>query len=345
MQPIFSLPGRISPDLSRSWAAVASKEYFAGDLEVDGGADLGFALNHVLKFPVTIMHVRSGASFSFRRSWRHIRGNQVGLRAVVIVLRGGAKIVRSSDVAIVGEGQAAIIDSNVPFCGVNLCDADSVHESIRIVMPPNVFTAHSTLSDSPAAPFDLDTGDGRVVMSLIELLIGADDSISRTVAVSLSDSILAGLAACVAARGEYAPRRLGISNIRLRDIQDYISRHFTDPDISCEKVAAGCSISKRYLCYLLKAENLSFSDLLWSARLPQAHDWLILPAMRERPIYEIARMAGFKSAAHFSRMFKRAYGSSPCDYRARGGVPQDQGTPRKAQALDGLKHGACEASH
>jgi AraC family transcriptional regulator, positive regulator of tynA and feaB len=68
---------------------------------------------------------------------------------------------------------------------------------------------------------------------------------------------------------------------------------------------------------VLRANNTSFSDLLWSQRLPSARDWLVSESFRRYPIHKVACMAGFKSAAHFSRMFKSAYGISPKEYRAQ----------------------------
>jgi AraC family transcriptional activator of tynA and feaB len=67
---------------------------------------------------------------------------------------------------------------------------------------------------------------------------------------------------------------------------------------------------------VLRANDTSFSDLLWSQRLPKARQWLVADPYRRYTIHKISSMAGFKSAAHFSRMFKSAYGVSPKEYRA-----------------------------
>src|SRR3546814_20474839 len=85
----------------------------------------------------------------------------------------------------------------------------------------------------------------------------------------------------------------------------YILRNLTDPDLFYDMVAASCGISPRYLCYVLKANNTSFSDLLWKNRLPKARDWLVSRATRDYPIHEIAFMSGFKSAAHLDRKSTR----------------------------------------
>ena len=71
-------------------------------------------------------------------------------------------------------------------------------------------------------------------------------------------------------------------------------------------------------------EGTSFSDVLWNLRLLKARDWLVSDPFQEYPIHKIACMSGFKSAAHFSRMFKSSYGASPKAYRAgQGGAEAD----------------------
>src|SRR5262249_16411301 len=102
---------------------------------------------------------------------------------------------------------------------------------------------------------------------------------------------------------------------RFADIQACIQKYLTSADLTCDRVAAYCGISPRYLCYVLKANNTSFSELLWSQRLPQPREWLLADSFERYPIHKIATMAGFKSAAHFSRMFKSTYQVSPKEYR------------------------------
>ena len=63
---------------------------------------------------------------------------------------------------------------------------------------------------------------------------------------------------------------------------------------------------------------------------PKARDGLVAPNTRSEPINQIAYMCGFKSAAHFSRMFRSAYGCSPRDYRDAHSRTEAQG-PQEAQ--------------
>ena len=112
------------------------------------------------------------------------------------------------------------------------------------------------------------------------------------------------------------PRRKRLIDQRFEDIEAYVAKNLTDPDLNYIEVAAKCGISARYFCHVLKEHGTSFSELLWSQRLRQARSWLESGEYQDHPIYQIAFMAGFKSAAHFSRMFKEFHGCSPREFRA-----------------------------
>ena len=86
--------------------------------------------------------------------------------------------------------------------------------------------------------------------------------------------------------------------------------------LNAKMVSGACNISLRYLCHILKNNDLSFSGLVWDMRMDTAHKWLKDEKMRHYSICEIAYLVGFKSSAHFSRMFKSRYGVSPRAFRA-----------------------------
>jgi AraC-like DNA-binding protein len=115
--------------------------------------------------------------------------------------------------------------------------------------------------------------------------------------------------------------RLSLSEKRRQDVLRYIEIHLSDPKLSIATVAKGCGISPRYLSFLLKLHGTSFSSMVWDKRLKTARQWLSASKPGEASISEIAYKVGFKSPAHFSRMFKRAFKLSPRSYRSTG-APQ-----------------------
>ncbi len=68
---------------------------------------------------------------------------------------------------------------------------------------------------------------------------------------------------------------------------------------------------------LLVIEAASFSEFVLAQRLVRAHQMLTDPRCAGRPISAIAFDAGFTDLSHFNRTFRRRFGSTPSDVRAR----------------------------
>jgi AraC-like DNA-binding protein len=88
-----------------------------------------------------------------------------------------------------------------------------------------------------------------------------------------------------------------------------------DPSLNPEAVARACFISTRYLHRVFESEGLSVCGFIRSARLDHCRHDLLDPALADRPIGAIGSRWGLPSAAHFSRLFREAYGCSPREFR------------------------------
>jgi AraC-like DNA-binding protein len=299
---------------------MSTREFYAGDLEFDPNSVPEFTLAKALGYPISLTHLTSATAVAYRRSWQHIRHNKVGLKAIWFVRRGSLRIVRSQGTCTIAAGDAGILDSNAPFHAQFLCDDNGVHESYQALVPPDLFLTHLPHAENFTDAFSLNTPLGDIAQSLLNLLAGKGEQLSSKTAQPLAGIFLEALGENIDLRHVNVPRRRRLADKRLADIEEFIELNLTDPDLSYDKVADSCGISTRYLCYILKANGKSFSDLLWRNRIPKARDLLLSSATRHYSIREIAFMSGFKSAAHFSRQFKAAYGCPPREYRAAHGI-------------------------
>lgn len=327
MHRLFSANGKISSDIWNTWSAMSAREFYDGDLEFDARGDVDFSFDKALCYPLSLTRLATRSGLAYRRTWQHIRGNKVGFRVIWFVRKGSLRITRSQGSCEVKEGQAGIVDSSAPFHIRTICDAEGQYESYQLTVPAYMFLAHLQEADKVTAPFDLDTPEGNIVQHLLTLLLNEGENLSRRAAKPMAESLLEAIADSMGYRSTELPRRQRLVDKRLADIENYILMNLTDPDLCYDRVAANCGISPRYLCYLLKANNSSFSELLWKNRLPKARELLMSDATRDYPIHEIAFMSGFKSAAHFSRMFKNAYGCPPREFRmacGATGAPEDE---------------------
>ena len=316
MQNVVTCFGRPQAETLKSWRTMSSREFFDGDLTLDGDTPPSFCFDRAIGSPIAVTRLRCDADIGYRRSWQHIRNNKVGVRLIWFIRHGSLRIMRSQGACTVQTEEVAIMDSSVPFHARIICDPEHGFDAYQAIVPPDQFLSHMPEADGMLEPFGLNSPEGHATRALLDLLASDGDQLNQRVVENLSDSLLEALSETVRLKQHTAPRRQRIVDKRLADIENYILMNITDPNLCYNKVAAKCGISPRYLCYLLKANNLSFSEMLWKNRLPRARDCLISSAARDYPIHEIAFMSGFKSAAHFSRMFKAAYGCPPREYRA-----------------------------
>jgi transcriptional regulator GlxA family with amidase domain len=82
------------------------------------------------------------------------------------------------------------------------------------------------------------------------------------------------------------------------------------------RIAAAVNLSTAHLNRLFATEDNSLMRFVWSRRLDVAREMLTAPRWRTLSIEAVAWRCGFVSAAHFSRMFKERFGTSPRQSRA-----------------------------
>ena len=324
MEKLFAGFSAMSSATAASYEALTRREFYEGDLESASGDFVGVDLEKALSNPLSITRITTRTELTFRRGPQHIRKNRVGLRVLWFALTGSIKIVRATGTTEIAAGRAGLLDSSVPFTASLKRSPDGYHSSYQVIIPPELFMTHLQEAERLAEPFSLDSQEGQLVREILEMLAKHGDKLSGKTAEVLVQSLLEATADLLRNSGIEMPRRQKLVDRRLADIENYIKMNLADPELSYDKVAASCGISPRYLCFLLKANNTSFSELVWKNRLPRARDWLVSAKTRDYPINEIAYMSGFKSAAHFSRMFKATYGMPPREYRAqrlRNAVP------------------------
>jgi AraC-like DNA-binding protein/ligand-binding sensor protein len=96
--------------------------------------------------------------------------------------------------------------------------------------------------------------------------------------------------------------------------REYIEKHKSE-ELSLADVAKAAGSSVFHFCKVFhKATGLKFTDYVARMRLEDARNRLLNPNLR---ISEIAYDVGFQSLTQFNRTFKRVFGQSPTEFRAR----------------------------
>jgi AraC-like DNA-binding protein len=100
-------------------------------------------------------------------------------------------------------------------------------------------------------------------------------------------------------------------------VTNYITNNLGDPSLDTCSVARANHISTRYLQGLFQEQGTTVTDWVRDRRLKACRRDLADPALREESIGEIAHRWGYPDQAYFSRLFRRSFGESPREWRAR----------------------------
>ena len=98
-------------------------------------------------------------------------------------------------------------------------------------------------------------------------------------------------------------------------IHAFIQEHLGDPELSPAAIAAANHISLRLLHKLFQEQGQTVAGWIRARRLERCRRDLLDPAQAACPVAAVAARWGFRSAIHFSRLFRATYGLPPHEYR------------------------------
>ncbi len=314
-ETLFVIDKRNYRECQRAFRGAANQEYYLGDYSIEAGSVIEVRADKKAVGSCSIIHMQAKTRQFFRRSWAHIREDGTDVTVLWFVKRGRLCISHQCGQSVAEAGDFAITQSTAPFSMECQADESSLHEVLHVIVPTHLFRRF--------VPHEVKTGlvlhGGSREFAIAERLFlevfEGDGELAEPVEQLLVDSALSVLGEGIRRCEESTPTRQTLSERRLQDVLRFIDLHLSDPALSIATVARGCGISPRYLSFLLQLNGTPFSELVWDKRLKIASRWLASSKPGEVPISEIAYRVGFKSPAHFSRMFKRVYKVGPREYR------------------------------
>jgi AraC-like DNA-binding protein len=143
-------------------------------------------------------------------------------------------------------------------------------------------------------------------------------ALQHLAATHLRDLVAVALGA--SREGTHLAEQGGIRAARLHAIKSDIRHRIDRPDLSVVAVAARQGISPRYVQALFENEGTTFSEFVRRERLARVHRMLTDSANAPRTISDIAFANGFGELSHFNRAFRRYYGATPSDVRAKAKI-------------------------
>lgn len=263
---------------------------------------------------VRVGKVRTETPHSVHRTPGLIRRDSPENYRVVLAMAGTHRLVQDGRVALVHPGELAIYDFCRPY------DLD-----YRSAVQLAVFTFPRVLLPFPvdgiaaltAVPMAADHGTGAILPSLLRRVALDLDSFPPASAARLSTVLLDVITTTIAERtGQHAAQAPeSLRRTLLLRIHAFIEQHLADPELSPPVIAAAHHISCRYLHRLFALDNTTVAGWIRQRRLERCRTDLTDPLLRALPVSAIAARRGLPDPAHFSRLFRGAYGLPPADYR------------------------------
>lgn len=316
METLFVFDKRNYQDCQQAFRGPRNREYYLGDYSIDAGSSIEVRAERKAVGPTSIIRLRSRSRQLFRRTWSHIREDGTDVAILCFVKRGWVSVSHAAGETVARAGDFIITKSTTPFSVESHPAGDGMVELLHLTVPMHLM--RRVLCDEVHTGFCVPSKSRRFAIAerILGDLFEDADEIGEDLALRLVETALSVI--CDAIKGEVAlkSRRETLPDRRLGDVLRYIETHLSDSKLSVVAVAQGCGISPRYLSLLLKQHGTTFSTLVWDKRLKAAQQWLSAARSGEACISEVAYRVGFKSPAHFSRMFKREFKVSPRQFRA-----------------------------
>jgi AraC family transcriptional regulator, positive regulator of tynA and feaB len=314
-ETLFVFDKRNYLDCQSAFRGPKNQEYYLGDYSIEASSVIDVRAYRKPVGSCSIIRLRSKTRLFFRRALSHIREDATDVVVLWFVKRGRLCIAHQCGHTVARAGDFAITKSMTPFSVECQTDEESMHEVLHVIVPAHVFRRFVRHEVRTGFCVPADGREFSIAERILTDIFEDTGELKDHVAQLLVDSALSVLSDAIRDRDTAAPARQSVSDKRLQDVLRFIELHLSDPKLSIATVAKGCGISPRYLSFLLKLHGTPFSTMVWDKRLKIAGQWLSASKPGEASISEIAYRVGFKSPAHFSRMFKRTYKMSPRQYR------------------------------
>jgi AraC-like DNA-binding protein len=250
-----------------------------------------------------------------RRAARHLRGAEPELYKIDVLARGSGVVEQSGREARLGPGDLTLVDLARPAGWA----MSSSLRNVAMVFPAAMLPLRrDEVARLTAVRIPGDRGSGALVSSLARQLVAhLDDGRPAErgrLGTAVLDLLTVALADRLERREELAPETR--ERALLVHVRAFVEERLGDPGLSPGTIAAAHHVSLRYLHKLFETEQTTIAAWIRQRRLERCRRDLLDPALRSWPVSAIGARWGLTNPAHFSRLFRAAYGVAPAEFRS-----------------------------
>lgn len=234
---------------------------------------------------------------------------------VSIQAKGTSQISQDGRTAELHPGDFGIFDSTRPY---TLIYPQGLH-LITLKAPRRIVLSQlPNVGELTARKVSGAKGAGHLLLTMIQTLlndIGDLDPMSYdAVSTGVIDILTAGLRTLDAGA---RPTPTALTNYHLERLRAHVRENLRDSSLSVQSTARALQMSVSSIYRVLETQGETLAEMIWNQRLERCRKELADPQMASHSVTTIAFRWGFSDASHMGRLFKRAYGLSPRDYRER----------------------------
>lgn len=295
-----SVPARISSEHADDFTASAR------------AVDLGVVRLGVWRYP----------SLELARTPRMIRSSDPELYQLALPLSGHGVMSQERRAGSLDPSGFAFIDTVRPHGSTHRPDGSRrapVHTVTALVPHAALPLPARRVAALLAADIPADTGMGALLAGFLRQVVEHPEQYAASDAPQLDrialDLIAGTLARRLDVEGEL-PVEVRVTGLRSQ-VEAFVRRHLDDPELTPGAVAAAHHLSLRSLHRLFAGTGTTVAALIRTGRLEGCFRDLADPRLGHLAVHQIAARWGLRDRAHFSRVFRAAYGISPREHRER----------------------------
>jgi AraC-like DNA-binding protein len=261
---------------------------------------------------VDVAQVRTSTPHSVHRTPGLIRQGGGDLCRVVLPISGRPVLAQDGREVLLSSDTFAVYDFNRPY---DLAYTDAVELAVfafpRALLPIDAGAmARLTATALPA------TGAGALVAPMLHRITQDMDRYDPATATRLSSILLDLLGTALTERAG-APGSAASRTLLFR-VQAFIEEHLADVELTPAAIAGVHHVSLRQLQRLFAAVGTTVGAWIRERRLARCRADLAEPRLSHLPVGAVGARWGLSDAAHFSRLFRAAFGTTPSQYRRAG---------------------------
>jgi AraC-like DNA-binding protein len=277
-----------------------SRENFEAELRTGTMGPLGLA--RVSYYAAEVERTRS-----------HIDRTRQRMFSFVLHLRGRGVFTHYGHQTMLGDGDFTLSDNTEP----HHLSLQGPADVIILRSPPDVLEPYLP-SPERLCGLRLPANEGftstaaAMMRSLVDQL---ERGLSPRFSQMLARSVLEVMATSYAMVFDKSVADCSGVGARRVQARRYIEAHLTESDLTATAIARALDVSPRYVRMVFAAERETVSGYILRRRLEECARQLASSLWLGRTITEIAFACGFNSGAHFTRVFRQKYGTTPRQYR------------------------------